>query len=93
MSFISDYVSPFLKWYHRIIEGDYLAEALQYKGGKDIGTDYVAKVSRANRRPIEARYDNSLNAVKQPTFGGFLQDNILRLALNRSYTLSQHSID
>ena len=52
MSFITEYMTPFFKWYHNLIEGDYLAEALKYKGGSDIGSNYISKIDRCNRRAI-----------------------------------------
>ena len=56
MSFISDYVTPFLGKYHRWIEGSYLATQLQYKGGEDAGTNYIDKVDRYNIRKIQSWY-------------------------------------
>lgn len=56
MSIISEYVTPFLGWYHRQIEGEYLATQLQYKGSEEIGGDYINKVERYNRRTIQNRY-------------------------------------
>lgn len=91
MSFVSEYVTPFFKWYNKAIEGEYLAEQLKYKGGKDIGHNYIAKVERYNRRKIEGRYDDAFNAVQQPTFAGFVKDNLLRLALNRTPHLTKPS--
>ena len=59
MSFITEYCTPFFNWYHSLIEGSYLSEALKYKGGKEIGTNYISKVNRYNRRTVEGKYPPS----------------------------------
>lgn len=52
MSFISDYVTPFLDYYGRLLDGKYLSEQLDYKGSKELGGDYVSKVRRSQTRSI-----------------------------------------
>jgi len=53
MSFISEYFTPFLDYYHRLIDGRYLAHQLQFKGSAgEVGGDYVNKVDRANRKSV-----------------------------------------
>ena len=44
MSIISEYVAPFFKAYTRATEGNYVASELQYKGGKEAGMDFSAKI-------------------------------------------------
>lgn len=67
MSIISEYVTPFLGWYHRQIEGEYLATQLQYKGSEEIGGDYINKVERYNRRTIQNRYFCSTYQIRRVT--------------------------
>ena len=52
MSFISEYVTPFLNYYDRLLDGSYLHQQLAFKGSQEVGGDYVNKVNRANRRQI-----------------------------------------
>jgi hypothetical protein len=56
MSFVSEYVTPFLEAYHRAIEGSYLSQQLGFKGSKEAGGDYGTKVARYNRRQIQSVY-------------------------------------
>lgn len=65
------------------INGNYLSGLMQFKGHKEIGSDYVSKVFRAQSYEINAKYENSLIATQNPTFKAFLSDNWVRiLALN-----------
>lgn len=66
MSFISDYLTPLFKAYDRAIEGEYVATELQYKGGKEAGMDFSAKIERASRRYIRDRYVASHSATIPP---------------------------
>ena len=50
MSFVSEYVTPFFKWYDRKLDGEYISTQLQFKGGKDIGSNYIEKINRAHKR-------------------------------------------
>ncbi len=52
MSFVSEYLTPFFKYYDSLLDGQYLSQQLAFKGGKEVGGDYVNKVNRANRRKI-----------------------------------------
>lgn len=63
MSIVSEYIRPFFEWYHRALEGEYIASELQYKGGKEAGFDYSAKIERAQRRAIRDRYYDSKAAT------------------------------
>jgi|688.fasta_scaffold1040020_1 hypothetical protein len=56
MSFVSEYLTPFLDYYSRLLDGPYLSDQLKYKGGQEVGGDYVNKVRRANKRAIEGKY-------------------------------------
>ena len=56
MSFISDYVTPFLGWYDAQTNGQYLSQSLRFKGGKEAGVDYFNKVQRSIARSITAPY-------------------------------------
>lgn len=56
MSFISEKVGPFFEAFSRAIEGEYVTNELQYKGGKEAGMDFSSKIERASRRYIRDRY-------------------------------------
>jgi hypothetical protein len=56
MSFVSEYLTPFLDYYGRLIDGAYLSQQLTFKGSQEVGGDYVNKVTRANRRSITSKY-------------------------------------
>ena len=45
--------------------------------------EHIKGPSRTSIFTIKCRYDETLQAVKEPNFGCFVQDNILRLLLNR----------
>ena len=44
MSIISEYVTPFFKWYDRLLDGEYIATQLQFKGSEEVGGDYINKI-------------------------------------------------
>lgn len=67
MSFVSDYLTPFLEYYGRLLDGQYLAQQLQFKGSQEIGGDYVNKVHRAQRRAITERYYCPHAAMTRPS--------------------------
>lgn len=53
MSFISEFVTPFFKWYDRQLDGEYVATQLQFKGAREAGGDYLSKIERYQRRNIQ----------------------------------------
>lgn len=67
MSFVSDYLTPFLEYYGRLLDGPYLAQQLQFKGSQEIGGDYINKVHRAQRRAITEQYPHIHAATNQPS--------------------------
>lgn len=93
MSFVSEYLTPFLDFYHRLIDGAYLSSQLPFKGSQEVGGDYINKVRRANRRAITQKYDDALSSVNNPNLATFLSDNLPRLLLNRNCSLTQPSTD
>jgi hypothetical protein len=50
MSFVSEYLTPFFKFYDRLIDGEYMATQTQFKGGKEAGANYIQKVRRYHKR-------------------------------------------
>lgn len=52
MSIVSEYLSPLLDAYSRLLDGEYIATQMQFKGSKDLGGDYSNKIRRANIRAI-----------------------------------------
>jgi hypothetical protein len=54
MSFVSEYLTPFFKWYDRKLDGEYIATQLQFKGSDEAGGDYISKIGRAQKRNIQA---------------------------------------
>lgn len=93
MSFVSEYLTPFLDYYHRLIDGAYLSSQLPFKGSQEVGGDYVNKVRRYHRRAITQKYDDALASVNNPNLATFLTDNLPRLLLNRNCTLTQPLTD
>lgn len=89
MSFVSEYLTPFLDFYHRLLDGAYLSSQLPFKGSQEVGGDYVNKVRRAHRRAITGRYDDALASVSSPSLAGFVSDNLPRLLLNRNCLVTQ----
>ena len=93
MSFVSEYLTPFLDFYHRLIDGAYLSSQLPFKGSQEVGGDYVNKVRRAHRRAITQKYDDALASVNNPNLATFLSDNLPRPLLNRNCSLTHPSTD
>jgi hypothetical protein len=93
MSFVSEYLTPFLDFYHRLLDGDYLSSQLPFKGSQEVGGDYVNKVRRTHRRSITQKYDDALASVSNPNLATFVGDNLPRLLLNRNLSLTQRSSD
>jgi hypothetical protein len=56
MSFVSEYLTPFLDYYGRLLDGAYLSQQLGFKGSQEVGGDYVNKVNRAHRRSVTSKY-------------------------------------
>ena len=52
MSIVSEYLTPFLKYYDNLLDGSYLSQQLAFKGSQEVGGDYISKVDKANRRNI-----------------------------------------
>lgn len=91
MSFVSDYLTPFLDYYHRLLDGAYLSSQLPFKGSQEVGGDYVNKLRRYHRRAITSKYDDALASVSNPNLATFITDNLPRLLLNRNNIVTQHS--
>ena len=56
MSLISEYITPFFKWYDRKIDGEYIATQMQFKGANEAGGNYFSKIQRAHQRTIQDKY-------------------------------------
>lgn len=67
MSFVSEYLTPFLDYYGRLLDGKYLSQQLAFKGSQETGGDYITKVIRSQQREITEPYHLSHAASTQPS--------------------------
>lgn len=49
-------LDPLAREYNRYIDGYYLSNLLEVKGGKEAGNDYISKVFRSKYHAIQQRY-------------------------------------
>ena len=78
---IKENLRPIAKVYDDWLNGFYLSGLLQFKEQPEVGSDYISKVWKSQAHEINAKYDNALESVQNPTYKGFLKDNACRLLL------------